>query len=623
MPHYPHTSRDLVMRHDPLRGRREEGGGKTTVTLLVSRPVTAAWVRSEPDNEEFLSPLAARGRQGRWFIYEGELHLNPADEVTRYAFKALPEGAAQVWLSELGQTSYFPERSGHFRYNPRYESVPWLWAQIFYQIFPERFCDGDPGNNVVGGDYLYEGEPVVAKAWDELPERGQGAREFYGGDLEGIRQRLPYLQALGVTALYLNPVFTSPSSHKYDTVDYLHVDPHFGGNAALEKLCLELRERGFRLVLDAVVNHTSERHPWFDRYGEYAQSHGVGAYGGGETRGFYSFASEDPDSYSGWIGVKTLPVLDFSHPEVRRQVYEDETALLRVWLREPYKIDGWRFDVVHMLGEGAGAKNNATYVRAFRKALREENPEALVLGEHIFEATTWLQGDQEDSAMNYYGFTLPVRAFLAGVDHRGHPLHIDAADFDHLLGRVRVQLPFEIQLSQLNLLGSHDTARMLTLLEGDAARLALAVTLLFTYIGVPCVYYGDEVGLLGGGDPDCRRTFPWDEARWNRVVLTHYRALIAFRRERRVLQEGLFVPLYAKGDVYAFARTLADDVVIVIVNRGGEVGLELYLRRLGLADEALESLLGSETCRVKGGVLRLSVGACESRVLFTRQVPPS
>lgn len=271
-----------------------------------------------------------------------------------------------------------------------------------------------------------------------------------------------------------------------------------------------------------------------------------------------------------------------------------------------------------MLGEGTGATNNATYVRAFRETLREENPAALVLGEHFFEATDWLQGDQEDSAMNYYGFSLPVRAFLAGVDHRGHPLEIDAADFDHLLTRARTQLPFEIQLSKFNLLGSHDTARILTLLEGDTARLSLAVTLLFTYIGVPCVYYGDEVGLLGGNDPDCRRTFPWDEASWNRVVLAHYRALIAFRRERRVLQESLFVPLYAQGDVYAFARILEDEGVIVIVNRGEEVGLELDLRQLGLGDETLESLFDSETFRVGDGVLQLSVGACESRVLFTR-----
>ncbi len=607
---------NLSLLHDPLRGRHE--GKAVTVALQTSQPVTAAWVRSEPDNEEFLSPLLPKGRKGRWFIYQGELRLNPADTVTRYAFKVLPEASAhqpgQVWLSELGQTPYFPERAGHFRFNPGYKPVPWLWSQVFYQIFPERFYDGGPGNNVVSGEYLYEGKPVVAKAWDALPERKQGPREFYGGDLEGIRQKLPYLQDLGVTALYLNPVFTSPSSHKYDTVDYFHVDPHFGGNEALETLCAALRERDFRLILDAVVNHTSERHPWFDRYGEYDKA---GAYGGGETKDFYTFASADPDSYSGWIGVKTLPVLDFSHPEVRRRVYEADDAVLRYWLRPPYSIDGWRFDVVHMLGDGTGAKNNAAYVRGFRRAIKEENPEALVLGEHFFEATAWLQGDQEDSAMNYYGFTLPVRAFLAGTDHRGHSLQIDARDFEYLLTRARAQLPFEIQLSQFNLLGSHDVARLLTLLDGDTARLKLAVTLLLTYIGVPCVYYGDEVGLLGGDDPDCRRTFPWDAARWNQDMLAHYRALIAFRKKRRVLQEGLFIPLYAEGDVVAFARVLESEMVFVIVNRGEAVGLELDLSQVGLKDERLQSFFENELARVEDGVLQLTLEACSSRVLFT------
>ncbi len=604
-----------TLHHDPLRGRRAdtdpEDAETVTVTLQTSRPVTAAWVRSEPDNEEFLSPLTPKDQEGCWFMYEGTLRLNPADDVTRYAFKVIPEGAGQLWLSEYGQTPYFPERAGHFRFNPSYKPVPWLWSQVFYQIFPERFFDGDPSNNVVSGEYLYEGEPVVAKAWDDLPERKQGPREFYGGDLEGVRQKLPYLQSLGVTALYLNPVFTSPSSHKYDTVDYDAVDPHFGGNEALENLCAELRECGFRLILDAVVNHTSERHAWFDRFGEQPEP---GAYGGGETRGFYTFASEDPDSYSGWVGVRTLPVLDFSHPEVRRRIYEADDAVLRRWLRSPYSVDGWRFDVVHMLGDGTGAKNNAYYIREFRRVLREENPEALILGEHFFEATSWLQGDQEDSAMNYYGFTMPVRAFLGGVDHLGYPLVIDARDFSHLLTRARAQLSLEIQLSQFNLLGSHDVSRILTLLGGDVVRLKLAVTLLFTYIGVPCVYYGDEVGLEGGGDPDCRRTFPWDETRWNDDVTAHYRALIALRRERRVLQEGLFIQLYAEGNVFAFAQTLEDEVVIVIINRGGEVRLELGLKRVGLLDEPLQSFLENEVVGVEDGTLSLTLGACASRI---------
>ena len=546
-------------------------------------------------------------------MWEGPLRLNPSAEVTLYAFKLIVNGR-QWWLSGGGVTPYFPERDVHFRFNPTYEPARWVWSSVFYQIFPERFFDGDPTNNVRSGEYLYEGKPVVAKAWGELPERSQGPREFYGGDLQGVRQRLPYLQDLGVTALYLNPVFTSPSSHKYDTSDYEHVDPHFGGDEALAALCEDLQTRNMRIILDAVVNHTSERHPWFDRRAEFEG----GAYSGEDspTRGFYTFRDAgDPESYVGWYDVRTLPVLDFAHPEVRARVFEDDDAILRRWLRPPYAVDGWRFDVIHMLGEGEGARNNAEYVRHFRRTLREENPQAYVLGEHFFEATSWLQGDQEDGAMNYYGFGLPVRAFLAGVDHREHPVQIDAADLKHLLTRARARLPFPVQLSQFNLLGSHDISRFLTAVKGDRALMKLGVTLLFTYIGVPCVYYGDEIGLEGGHDPDCRRTFPWDETAWDVELLEHTRTLIRFRREHKVLQEGAFQTLYAAGDVYAFGRILDEEVVIVVVNRGAEAFINLPVWRLGLKDETLQPLFSEDgEVTVRAGELKLTLPPKTSRV---------
>ena len=520
------------------------------VKLPVDVALESAYIRSEPDNEEHLSPMQLVSKDTIWQIWEGVLKLDTSHEVTLYAFKFLSN--QQYWLSEAGVTHYFPERDTHYRYNLHYQAATWVWSQVFYQIFPERFCDGDASNNVKAGEYLYQGKPVVAKTWDELPERKQGPREFYGGDLEGIQQRLDYLQDLGVTALYLNPIFTSPSSHKYDTIDYDHVDPHFGGDEAFTKLCGELKQRNMRLILDAVVNHTSERHPWFDRYGEHET---LGAYQSKESasRGFYIFESDDPESYVGWYNVKTLPVLDFSNPELQARVYKNKDSILRKWLRPPYSIDGWRFDVIHMLGEGPGAKNNHLYARAFRQTLREENSEAYMLGEHFFEASKWLQGDQEDGAMNYYGFTRPLREFLSGVDFRGHKINIDASDLDDLWQRARVKIPFVVQLSQFNLLGSHDVARVLTVLNGDTALLKIAITALFTYIGVPCVYYGDEIGLEGGEDPDCRRTFPWDERLWNHDLRQHYHWLIQLRKSEKVLQEGAFLMLYAKGDVYAYA----------------------------------------------------------------------
>ena len=327
---------DVFAFHAPLPAFLHEVAGGYEVSLRVARstPVEAVWARSEPNNEPFLSPLTQVSSSDAWTYYRGALRLNPSDPVTLYAFKLLVEGR-QVWVSEAGLSPYFPERDLHFRLNPGYEPAYWVRSQVFYQIFPERFFDGDPSNNVKGGEYLYEGKPVVAKAWGELPERSQGPREFYGGDLEGVRQKLPYLQELGVSALYLNPIFTSPSSHKYDTVDYSEVDPHFGGNEAFVRLCEDLKAKDMRVILDAVVNHTSERHAWFDRYGEAEEA---GAYGSSasKTRDFYTFASDDPESYHGWYGVKTLPVLNYADPDLQARVYDADDALLRTWLRPPY-----------------------------------------------------------------------------------------------------------------------------------------------------------------------------------------------------------------------------------------------------------------------------------------------
>jgi alpha-glucosidase len=249
-------------------------------------------------------------------------------------------------------------------------------------------------------------------------------------------------------------------------------------------------------------------------------------------------------------------------------VYAAPGSILRRWMKPPYAIDGWRFDVIHMLGEGPGAHNNTHHVRELRRVLREENPEAYVLGEHFGEATRWLQGDQEDGAMNYYGFALPVRAWLAGRDVAGHPAALSTPAFERWLAAARARLPYDNQLAQLNLIDSHDTSRFLTAVDGDLARMQLAVTLLFTYPGVPCIYYGDEIGLAGGDDPDCRRCFDWDRARWTTALHDHYRRLIARRNQRPEWRHGAYQTVATTEDALVFARYLDRSITIVAVNRG-------------------------------------------------------
>ena len=344
-----------------------------------------------------------------------------------------------------------------------------------------------------------------------------------------------------------------------------------------------MRARGMRLVLDAAVNHTGSNHPWFNRHGRHDAA---GAFQSADSpwRSWYSFAGPAAGStndYASWKGHGSLPVLDYASPAVRAAIYAEEGAVLRHWLRPPYRIDGWRLDVIHMLGEGAGARNNAYYVREFRRAIREENPDVYVLGEHFAEATRWLQGDQEDGAMNYHGFASPVRAWLAGRDFADHPAHLSTAGFERWLAAARARVPHANQLAQLSLLDSHDTSRFLTAAGGDLAAMKLAVTLLFTYAGVPSVYYGDEIGLEGGGDPDCRRCFDWDRARWRTDLHEHYRRLIAWRRERPEWRRGAYQTLAVGEDALLFARYVEGSVTVVGVNRGAGAGaLPLAVERL-------------------------------------------
>jgi alpha-glucosidase len=512
-----------------------------------------AHLRTEPDNEERLVPLEPVASRGAWRLWQAPLVPVDHDPVTRYAFRFAFSGS-QRWLAADGLHASVPLRDVHFAYLPSYRPASWIWGGVVYQVFPDRFRDGDPTNNVRSGAYLYDGKPVVARSWHELPTRGMGAREFFGGDLDGVRDALPYLEELGASVLYLNPIFLSPSSHKYDTVDYERIDPHLGGEEAFERLVGALRERGMRIVLDAVVNHTSERHAWL---------------GSAETGDHYVF--DDPDdraSYRGWAGVRTLPVLDFASPGVQEKIYAGDEAILRRWLKPPWRIDGWRLDVIHMLGEGAGARRNHDHVRAIRAAIREERDDAYVLGEHFFEAIPWLQGDQEDGAMNYDGFLRPMLGFWAGIDFRGDPLELDACALDAWMGRVRARLPHPIALSQLNLLDSHDVPRFLTRVGGDARALAAAAHALFTYVGVPSIYYGDEIGLEGGEDPDCRRPFPWDRTLWNEELREVYRRLAWLRRRAPPLARGGYLTLLAHGDVFAYARILGDEAVVTLLHRG-------------------------------------------------------
>jgi glycosidase len=428
----------------------------------------------------------------------------------------------------------------------------WVKDAIFYQIFPDRFAMSE---RVAKPDNL---EP-----WDAPPTMSG----YKGGDLLGVVERLEYLQDLGVNAIYVNPIFQSASNHRYHTHDYYQVDPLLGGNDAFRELRAETARRGMRIILDGVFNHASrgnfyfndilengEKSPWLHWFHVHAWP--LRPYGDG------------PANYEAWAGLKALPRWNTENPDVREY-------LIRVgehWVREG--IDGWRLDVPFEISAPG-------FWHEFRSRVRAINPDCYLVAEIWWNAHNALRGDQFDATMNYL-FTEAVIQF-AGQDaiqydlvrgpsydpYPGITARHYADKIDHILGTYA----WETDLGQFNLLGSHDTARLRSILNEDEAGIRLATLLLLTFPGAPSVYYGDEVGVAGGMDPDCRRAFPWDEARWNHAALAYHKQFIRLRREHAALRTGGYRRLYPQDQddptaraVYVFARHDDAETLIIAVN---------------------------------------------------------
>ncbi|MEW6046292.1 MAG: glycoside hydrolase family 13 protein [Bacillota bacterium] len=380
-------------------------------------------------------------------------------------------------------------------------AVPrWVYRCTFYQIMPDRFCNGDPTN-----------DPPGTRQWGERPTR----RSFFGGDLQGIEQRLGYLQGLGVDALYLTPIFAAPSPHKYDTADYLRIDPAFGSQEDFRRLLGALHEGGMHLILDGVFNHSGDRHWAFMQ----AEREGPDS----PTWDWYHFAGypvrRRPRPNYAHAGIYYLPKWNLKNPSVTEYLL----GAVRHWTAQG--IDGWRLDVPWYV-EGHD------FWKAFNRTVREINPEAYLVGEHWGDPSPWLGEDQFDGATDYRLREALIR-FLRGqtrADEAGRTLEALATAY-----------PSQHRLAMWNLVGSHDTPRVATVFRGNAERIQAAFTVIFTFPGLPLIYYGDEVGLRGRNDPGCRRTFPWeDEASWDRGTFAHVQRLARIRRDSPALQEGSF-----------------------------------------------------------------------------------
>jgi alpha-glucosidase len=529
-------------------------------------PIQRILFRTCPDGEQHFAEMQPEDKAGqtgcRWWTTNFRVSM----PVTAYRFLLFTTDGVW-WYNGSGMHHHVPTDAEDFRILAVYSAPTWVRESVFYQIFPDRFADGDQDSNVRDGEFEYHGIKSRSRRWGETQSKWPEAMvEFYGGDLKGVEKQLDYLSELGVNAIYFNPIFSALSNHRYDVIDYFNVDPHLGGNQALISLRQATTARGMRFIVDIVPNHCGMEHPWFTL----AQQDPNAA-----TAEYFTF-HKHPSEYECWLGVRSLPKLNYRSHNLREIIYAGSNAVFRHWLREPFGVDGWRVDVANMLARHGKDQLEAEVWTGIRKAVKEENPQAYLLGENFFDGSQQLQGDKLDATMNYSGFTKPVEFWLNRfvVNQHAEPQQVESSISWPTEALVdswqasRAAIPWVIACQQFNLLGSHDTPRILSVLENDRSRNRLAVALLLTYVGVPCIYYGDEIGMTGKDSLDARNCMIWNQSVWDAELRSFYQALIRLRRSSRALIVGGFQVLLVEENILGYLRDVEDDQIIVIGNRG-------------------------------------------------------
>ncbi|MBW5447764.1 alpha-glycosidase [Cohnella sp. CFH 77786] len=508
-----------------------------------------------------------------------QAEVRPAFRRLKYGFR-LQAGRETLWLNEQGFHEQEPENPYlYFEYpflNPAdvFEPPAWVKDAVFYQIFPERFANGDPSNDPEGV-LPWGGEPTPAN--------------FFGGDLQGVIDHLDHLERLGVNAIYFNPLFEATTNHKYDTEDYRKVDSHFGTNEKLKELVDACHARGIRVLLDAVFNHSGRTFaPFVDvlkkgQTSKYADWFHV--------RQFPLTVKEGIPTFDTFAFTEMMPKLNTENPDV--QAYLLEVA--RYWIEE-IGVDGWRLDVANEVDH--------RFWRKFRDVVKTAKPDAYILGEIWHDSLPWLSGDQFDAVMNY-----PLTEAILDFAVKGTR---DGRQFADQLGSLLAAYPQQATEAAFNLLGSHDTARLLTLAGNDKRRVRLASAIQFTMPGTPCVYYGDEIGLDGGNDPGCRKCMEWDESKQDLELFGFFAGLTRLRRSHRALRDGSLRLLAAEPGraTLAYIREADGERFIVALNAGRRQA-KLSLQATGEWSDALKG----EPFRAERGKISVALPAYGFAVL--------
>lgn len=557
-------------------------GDKVVLRVRVPHSYTFArsFVRLYHDGEprSFELALERRDATESWWAVKVKIE-NPS---TCYRF-VFVDNDKYDWLNASGFYDHDVHSNNDFQIVaiPAYPS--WIRSSVFYQIFPDRFAKSGMKKQIP--------QWAQQREWNQLPAVGtrEMGTELFGGDLDGVRERLDYLDDLGVNGIYFTPFFPALSNHRYDATSFREVDPILGGDKAMSRLVTEAKRRKIRLLGDLTSNHCGAGHPWLAKAKRDKKS---------KERGYFYWDKSVKHGYVGWFGHASLPKLNFNSASLRKEMYEGKNSIVRQWLSPKYGMSGWRIDVGNMTGRQGADDMHDEVMHGIRKAMDEVKPDAWLVAENGDFVASDLNGFGWHGAMNYQGFMRPVWNWInlnktIGGGFQGLPFSMPTITGRQLVESMKSfngSIPWRSLVASMVLLDSHDTARMRTVVLGNKDLHLTAMTLLLTYPGVPSIFAGDEIGLEGTTGEDSRKTINWeDRSSWDMDFLREVKKLISIRKNSDGFINGGLRWVLVEDDCLAFLRESKKETILVFLSRSG-VKAKIDISKLGY--RVKESLYG-------------------------------
>ena len=603
------VSSEFVSPLFPLKGE------DVKLSVAFSKAPDSVFIKYDTDmGLVFMKEMEKDGEVNGGVKYSQTVPVTTDGEKFRWFFVFFIDDKS-YYVGKKGVTRYTPSQNNRFSIIPSLEAPKWVASSTCYQIFPDRFCNGDPKVGAKAGEYEFDGGSVTTPEWTDEPKTWNESRccDFYNGDLKGVEEKADYLLSLGITTLYLNPIFSSKSVHRYDTVDFSHIDEKLGGDKALSEMVETLDRKGIKVILDISINHTGLDAVWLKKAKEDENS---------DEHDFYYFNSDG--SVACWQDVKTLPQLKYSSELLRRYMYKNSDSIMKKFLLPPFCIDAWRLDVSPEVGRRGDDQLCKEVWREVRSEMHKVKKDVYLVGEDWDDTAPYMDGDIWDGTMNYYGSGRPLRSWMGQRDRflsegTGHSAGVEepwsGEEESSALMEALYSVSDQNVFFQMNLFDSHDTPR----LHNDKAIFDRdiykgVVMALYMLPGMPNLYYGDEVLLNGklGSNEGARYPMEWREEYWDKDMLSFYRSMGEVRKEDWLgFSSYSVIPLDHKA--FAVIRFIKGKALVGIINRGEKRELELPL--FLLPGEKISVIVGEGDAKRDEDRLKIKVEDKESLLI--------